>query len=337
MSVRSRGSSWQIDIFYSRKAKRVYESLPKSEYSLEDAVAYEQSLRNKLAKFRPADKVRVASLVPPYLEWVRLHQSPVTYRDKKRRLYTSIIPFFGNMFWDTIDARTIGAFKEKRKGEIKEKGSKGGNREINLELLCLTAMASWARRQGYVVEEIRAEKLPYRADLPIILTKEEMKQFVEAFSPFYRALFLCLYHAGMRRAEVFNLTWDRVDFEGSDIVTTGKGDKTRIIPMTPTLQQALQELPRTGPLVFPSPRTGNALTDVRRAIAGAKKRAGIEKRITPHVLRHSFATHTLEGSGDLEAVGELLGHADLKTTRIYTHLSKKYKRRVVMNGLDEEG
>jgi integrase len=233
-----------------------------------------------------------------------------------------------------VGADEIQAFKEKWKREIKERGSKGGNREINLELLCLTAMAKWAKDQGYLVDEIKATKLPYEAELPVLLTKQEARAFVEAFPPFYRAFFLCLYHAGMRRAEAFNLTWDRIDLAGGDIVVTGKGNKSRFVPMTPTLRAALQSLEKSGALVFPSPKTGKPLTDVRKAIARAK---GIEKRVYPHLLRHCFGTYALQGSGDLEAVGNLLGHADLKTVKICTHLSRSYKRRVVLNGLEDDG
>jgi integrase len=190
----------------------------------------------------------VAGLVPDYLEHVRLHQSPITYRDKKRMLYARIIPYFGNMTFEIIDGAVVDPYKSKRLKEIKNKGSKSGHRMINLELLCLTAMSKWAAdpHQGYIAEPITSKKLPYRPDIPIILTKEEIKRFVEAFSPFYRALFLCMYHAGMRRAEVFNLTWNRVDMESGDIVVTGKGDKSRIVPMTPTLKKALQSIFREG-------------------------------------------------------------------------------------------
>jgi integrase len=343
MAVRSRGNSWQIDVNSSRHSKRTYKSLPKDQYTLEDAVMIEQALRSKLEKKRPAKIPTVRSLVIPYLEWVNLHQSPITYRDKKRRIYANLIPFFGNFLWDMIDAGAIQAYKEKRKREIKDRGAKGGNREINLELLCLTAMSTWAAKNGYIMQAIKAEKLPYRPDLPVILTREEARRFVDAFSPFYRALFLCMFHGGMRRAEAFNLTWDRVDFEGCSVVVTGKGGKSRIIPLTATLKNALQSILREGGLVFPSPKarttdgtTGNPLTDVRSVIRTAKKRAGIEKRITPHGLRHCFGTYALEGSGDLQAVGELMGHEDLKVTKIYTHLSGEYKRQVVLRGLEDE-
>ena len=118
----------------------------------------------------------------------------------------------------------------------------------------------------------------------------------------------------------------------------GKGDKERIIPMTdmlhdalvpmfdPYLRTHLKKIGHNVKLVFPSLRTGQKLTDIRRAIWGAMSRAGIKKRITPHMLRHSFATHLLEADKDLRTIQELLGHEEITTTQIYTHVSQIRKR-----------
>jgi site-specific recombinase XerD len=118
----------------------------------------------------------------------------------------------------------------------------------------------------------------------------------------------------------------------------GKGNKTRIIPMTENLHAALKtHLSSSEPrpqgsgqdLVFPSPITGQKLTDIRRAIWGAAKRAGIRKTVTPHMLRHSFATHLLERGANLRTIQELLGHEAVTTTQIYTHVAFDEKRKAV--------
>jgi len=173
------------------------------------------------------------------------------------------------------------------------------NRAINLELLCLAALCKWA---GY---PLKFEQLPYRATMPNILSNDEVKALIEAMEPFYRAFFTCLFGAGMRKKEVFIQTWDRVSFESKSIVVVGKGDSTLLISMHPVVYEDLlsHKMSRTGdsPLVFPSKRTGGQLVDIRRAKERAKKKAGIEKRIYPHLLRHCFGTHAYNITGDLQA------------------------------------
>jgi len=130
----------------------------------------------------------------------------------------------------------------------------------------------------------------------------------------------------MRKNEVFNLTWDDIFFEHGLIrVRKAKMNKERFVPMSQTLKKALLHLKATrtddNPLVFPSPKTGKPLNDIRRVILRIAKRAGIERKITPHRLRHSFATHLLESGVDLKTIQALLGHEDIKTTQIYTKVA----------------
>jgi len=130
----------------------------------------------------------------------------------------------------------------------------------------------------------------------------------------------------MRKNEVFNLTWDDIFFEHSLIrVRKAKMNKERFVPMSQTLKKAFLHLKATrtddNPLVFPSPKTGKPLNDIKRVILRIAKRAGIERKITPHRLRHSFATHLLESGVDLRTIQALLGHEDIKTTQIYTKVA----------------
>jgi integrase/recombinase XerD len=135
-----------------------------------------------------------------------------------------------------------------------------------------------------------------------------------------------------------------VNMDRRYIRVRGKGNKYRVVPMTDMLYEALvpmfdvnmrEHLKKIGydhTLIFPSLRTGRKLTDIRKAIAGAMRRAGITRRITPHMLRHSFATHLLEADKDLRTIQELLGHEEISTTQIYTHVSQT-KKRDAINGL----
>ncbi len=130
----------------------------------------------------------------------------------------------------------------------------------------------------------------------------------------------------MRKNEVFNLRWIDIFFEYNLIrVTKGKGNKERFIPMSSHLKQALVTLKRiktdANPLVFPSPVTGKPLTDIRKAIKRIAKKAGINRPIKPHQLRHTFATHLLEQGIDIRAIQALLGHEQITTTMIYTKVA----------------
>jgi integrase/recombinase XerC len=139
------------------------------------------------------------------------------------------------------------------------------------------------------------------------------------------AILLLLYGAGLRVAEALSLTADVLPL-GSTLKVTGKRSKTRIVPVVAAVREAIEDYarqcpyPLRGPVpLFVGARGGRLNPDlVRRAVAAARKRLGLPDTLTPHALRHSFATHLLAGGADLRALQELLGHASLSSTQIYT-------------------
>ncbi|MBI3306362.1 MAG: site-specific tyrosine recombinase XerD [Candidatus Omnitrophica bacterium] len=146
-----------------------------------------------------------------------------------------------------------------------------------------------------------------------------------------RAIVECLYGAGLRVSEIVNLTLDRVDLENAFIRSLGKGDKERIVPIGKKAIGACKEyLGRVRAKMkaktdhFFIGKNGRGLTRqyIWQMIKKVAKQAGIQKDITPHTFRHSYATHLLEGGADLRMVQELLGHSDISTTQIYTHVSR---------------
>ncbi|MEO5623881.1 MAG: tyrosine recombinase XerC [Dokdonella sp.] len=175
--------------------------------------------------------------------------------------------------------------------------------------------------------------------LPQVLDADEMSALVEvpgddAEAVHDRALFELLYSSGLRVAELCGVRWRDLDAGDGLLRVTGKGSKTRIVPVGAKALAALaavreQDEPgEADPLV--RGRRGQPLTP-NGLRARLKKRAneqGIWKRVYPHLLRHSCASHLLESSGDLRAVQELLGHADIGTTQIYTHLDFQHLAKV---------
>jgi integrase/recombinase XerC len=139
------------------------------------------------------------------------------------------------------------------------------------------------------------------------------------------AILLLLYGAGLRVAEALSLTGDALPM-GQTLRVTGKRSKTRIVPVVPAVRDAIAEYarqcpyPLRGPMpLFVGAKGGPLNADlVRRAVAAARRRLGLPDTLTPHALRHSFATHLLAGGADLRALQELLGHASLSSTQIYT-------------------
>jgi integrase/recombinase XerD len=191
------------------------------------------------------------------------------------------------------------------------------------------------------------EFLPYpreRQRLPGILSKEEVARLINASGNlFRRTLLMVLYGTGMRRAEVARLKIGDIDSQRMIIrVVEGKGGKDRDLPLSPALLETLRAYWRwRKPKVylFPS-RTHRQIEQpisdktVWIACGEAAQRAAIRKRVTPHTLRHSWATHLLEAGTDLRTIQILLGHGDLETTAKYLHLSQRHLQ-LVHNPLEE--
>ena len=154
-----------------------------------------------------------------------------------------------------------------------------------------------------------------------------------------RAILEVLYATGMRVSELVNLTLDQLNLDVGYTRVLGKGKKERIIPVGSAAIQALTEYlehlrpllarPHSKEAVFLS-RTGRPLdrSAIWRMIRKCAKGAGISKHVSPHTLRHSFATHLLQGGADLRIVQELLGHSDVASTQIYTHVDQARLRTV---------
>lgn len=216
----------------------------------------------------------------------------------------------------------------------------------------LSAIRSFYRymmREGILksnpIEKTSSPKLDKR--LPSFLTLEEVERLLNAPDPSTpqglrdRALLELLYASGLRVSELVGLDLGEINLDTNEIRVWGKGSKERMALMGSPASEALHNYLSQGrPRLLGEKKTsalfinryGQRLPDrrVQKMLEDYAKKASIEKRVHPHILRHTFATHLLDGGADLRVVQELLGHARLSSTQIYTHVTKSQARKVYL-------
>jgi site-specific recombinase XerC len=307
-------NKWQIDIRLG-KDDRFYKTV--TARSKLEAIQYELEYRRQLGR-QSDDIYTVAAIAEKYLQHVKNEQSPRTFEAKNRMLFSQIIPFFGRLLPDYITTLLLENFRTRRLEE-----SPGKKREINLEFLCLYNMIDWAAAQKPPLcnnPAPRIKQLRYRRPPPAYNSKEDVFTVIGAMSFKHRVLYMCLYFGGLRKEEACTLRKNRVHFEPDFLDVIGKGGKQRLVPMSAPLSLGMRIITKDlkpGDLCFPSRRGGGVLKDIRWPIRRALKETGLEKRITPHMFRHAFATHLLEAGSDLRSIQVLMGHDDIQTTQIY--------------------
>jgi integrase/recombinase XerC len=195
------------------------------------------------------------------------------------------------------------------------------------------------------IEMVSSPKLDKR--LPSFLTLEEVERLLNApdlstpQGQRDRALLELLYASGLRVSELVNLNLNQIDLDTNEIRVWGKGSKERMVLMGEPAAEALRNYLKQGRPKLLAEKRGNALflnrygqrlpeRRVQRILEQYAKKSDIGKRVHPHMLRHTFATHLLDGGADLRVVQELLGHARLSSTQIYTHVTKGQARKVYL-------
>jgi integrase/recombinase XerC len=246
-----------------------------------------------------------------------------------------------------IQPRQVRAFiaAEHRRGQ--------DGRSIRRALSALRSFFDWQAREGLIdanpASGIRAPKTARR--LPRALDADQMDQLLaepvkEQGGSAWRALrdqamFELFYSSGLRLSELASVDVGDVDLADGSVTVIGKGRKTRTVPVGRKARDAIRTwLPERalrvppdasldrGPL-FVGPKGARLSTRaIQQRLDDRGRRTGIDGRVHPHVLRHSFASHVLESSGDLRAVQEMLGHTDIGTTQIYTHLDFQHLAKV---------
>ena len=268
-------------------------------------------------------------IIAQYLEYLELEKglSPNTI-DAYRRDLSEFSKGIDDI--QKIDRMTINTFVRKLREEKLAASS------VIRKIASLRGFFKWASSTGIITKNpastLEQPKMPQR--LPKVVSVKEIEEMLHNnLNPFEHVIMELLYSCGLRVSELVNLKLNDIDLNSKYVRCFGKGSKERIIPMGETAKNIIKEylperdllikkynLSTKNLLIMPN---GRQITrqDVYTFIHAQGKL--IHKNISPHTLRHSFATHLLENGADLRVVQELLGHSDVSTTQLYTHISKK--------------
>lgn len=273
-------------------------------------------------------------IIGEYLEYLELEKGLAQNTlDAYRRDLSEFAKNVDNI--DSVNRMTINGFVR----TLREK--KLAPTSVIRKIASIRGFFKWAYSSGIIKQNpastLEQPKVPQR--LPKVITIKEVEELLnENLTPLEHVIMELLYSCGLRVSELVNLKLTDIDLASKYVRCFGKGSKERIIPMGEIAKQIIKEyLPERDLLlkkynlstkrlfVLPNGRLINR-QDVYNLIHERGKL--IHKNISPHTLRHSFATHLLENGADLRVVQELLGHSDVSTTQLYTHISKKRLKEV---------
>jgi integrase/recombinase XerD len=347
MSVRTEkrkdGTERHVIDYYTdgRKGKRHQYTCPAGTTRYE-AEAIERDLKEErdpdLQQVILPDDTIVKNVFPKYLDWYQLHRSPKTLLDITSVYKMHIKTHLGLYRVEDIGKGHFNAYQRIRKTEViikhgrKPVDAQGkkrpelnliNNRTINKELAYFSGFLKWCREEaGLNVKVFTYKKLPYKRPIPIILTLEEIARIVSVAPPKYKALYLVLYGPGLRITEALMMKPEDVDYNSWQARVKQKGGTYKLVPLSDLAVECLKaiEPEDKSDYYFKNRRTGTAITDIRRPLERDAKEAGITKKVTPHLFRHSIATHLIGAGTNLRVIQKLLGHSQIGTTEWYTQV-----------------
>ena len=309
-----------IKISHGRKGKADY--IPYCG-NREEALIFEREIRGLADRADPGFLDLLPDFKISYKNRVRAN----TYKSLEYSL-KHLEPFFAGYKMRHILPSIIEQYKAARLADGVKK------RTINIELSALSAYITWIN-ETTGSDFLRPKKFGKKEtmpDMPMVLSVQEIVAILRELDGDVRIMVSLMGLCGLRRNEVLHLSADQIDTDGRCIRVVGKGGKWRMVPVADTLLMDLvtkkaQQNP-AGPL-FVSPRTGRAWVNIKSALQTAARKAGITKKVNPHLLRHSFATALVNDGADIRIIQELLGHSEIATTQIYTQIAANSKRAAV--------
>jgi len=324
MAIRLNARGQYVIDYYpdGRKGKRIRFTCP--EGTTETLAKKIESDMRRAANKQPVNLTTNATLSKYWHEfeqWMRLHRAKNTVDDYIRSWEAHLKSDMGKLLMRELTSGHILLYQTKRKA------AGVTNRTINKELSCFATFLRYLKGKGIKPQgHIEIERLQQTKKIPNTLSREDLQTFLDGCDLRYKCLFGLLYMCGLRISEAITLRWNAVDFSQRHIKIVGKGDKERYVAVNDHLDELLKEYKKNAGLndwIFPSTiNTGDHIRrDLRSMIESIIKKTRLKKHVTPHMLRHSFATHLLGSGVDVRTLQVYLGHADIQTTQIYTHVN----------------
>ncbi len=304
------------------------------------------------------------SLVEDFLQYLRHERGQ---SDNTAKTYAALLGKFTDWAakqnltdWKSVELKHLMAFLQHERTRntsvgrpnSKVESQKNSPRRLSgesvyLEIAALRAFYKFAENENLLPANIAENlSLPRRwKRLPKALSNDEIKKLLEPENPETpeslcdQAILELAYASGLRLSELKNLRLEQLHLEAGFINVIGKGNKERVVPVGKKAVEALNRYIEIGRTKLVTPKSPANVFLTRRGtpfasvtlwlhIKNRVRRAGVERNMTPHMLRHSFATHLLEHGADLRVIQELLGHANISTTEIYTHVTGNRLREI---------
>jgi len=330
VGVFKRGTSWYIDYRYKgrRIRKKIGPSKKVAVLALKDTEL--KIARGEFLGIYEEKKILFRDFAGEFMAYVETNASAGTAKQYSMMIRATLVPFFGDKYLSQITKKNVEDFKTERAKTVKPK-------TVNDDFILLKAMFGRAVEWGYASQNPTqgVKRLKVLPKKPRFLSREEGTKLLGAVPDEWKALIATGLYAGLRAGELTNLQWQDVDLKNRTITIQGKDDwqpknhKVRVIPISSKLLAYLRKHPRhiTSPYVFCYP-DGSKYSQLDRKFIPITRRAELTD-VTPHTLRHTFASWLVMRGADLASVQKLLGHSDIATTMIYAHLAPDHLKAAV--------
>ncbi|MEN6384105.1 MAG: tyrosine-type recombinase/integrase [Phycisphaerales bacterium] len=324
-----------------RNGKLIRHHLPPNINNVQKAIQAEELFKNSIKKRKKTIEARpkgstVNDLFPLYLsKHSTLYHREATYKDVNACYDIHYKPIIGHL--DVTATDDMELFIKYRKAE----GVK--NRTINKELYYYAGFRKWCYKNYKIpLPEEKTLPLPAKRPKPIVLSLEDVVRIFYGSEPFYRAYYLAFYSIGLRQHEAQEIRRKDIDFDNRILRVEQKGGSYKLLPLSDWFIESLidmgaQNLP-PDVYIFLNPKTNKPIKYVRKALARACRKGGVDRHVNPHLFRHSIATWLVGQGVNLRLIQEMLGHSSIKTTEFYTHISVDHLRetqKVVQQGYDK--